>query len=63
MLSLERIRKLLNKNGKCYSDEQLEKIRIFFGQLAEIEYEEYIKKLKAEEEMDRLPENKDLSLR
>ena len=54
MLSLEKCKELLNRDGKSYSDEQILKIRTFLYQLAEIEYEEYIKNLKNEEESDHL---------
>ena len=50
MMSLERMKSLMNKDGKNYSDEQLLKIRTFFYQLAEIEVEEYFRKIRKEED-------------
>jgi hypothetical protein len=45
MISMTEFKKMMNRNGKNYSDEQLIKIREFFYQLAEIEYTHYIEKV------------------
>jgi hypothetical protein len=47
MISIEKCKKILNANGKSYTDEEVFKIREFLYQLAEIDYLQYqeIKKL------------------
>lgn len=57
MLSLEKCRELLNKKGKNYTDEQILEIRDFCYKLAEIEYEEYLNKIKDEKASDNLYES------
>jgi hypothetical protein len=37
MISVEECRKILNKKGKIYTDDQIEQIREFLWHLAEIE--------------------------
>jgi len=41
MLSIEKCRKVLEKNGLKYSDNQIKKIRLALYQIAEVEYEKY----------------------
>ena len=49
MLSLEKCKKILNKNGKKYTDDQVEKIREFLYTMAMIEYRRYEKKKQQDE--------------
>ena len=55
MMSLERMRSLLNRNGRNLSDEQLLIIRTFFYQLAEIECDHYFRKLNEDEKKKSAP--------
>ncbi len=50
-LSFEKCKEILNKNGQKYTQDQVEQIRQFLCQLAEIDYENYldIKRRKSEE--------------
>ncbi len=52
-LSIEYCRKILNKNGFNYTDEQVEKIRDFLYILADIELQN-LKKIEHEEESNSL---------
>lgn len=49
MLSLTKCKKILNKNGISYTDEEIIKIREFLYILAEIEYQSYKQKLREEQ--------------
>jgi hypothetical protein len=46
MLSIEQCKKILTKSGKKYTDEEVKKIRDFFYILGEIDYKNFIKRLK-----------------
>jgi hypothetical protein len=50
-LSFEKCKEILNKNGKKYTEAEVEQIRQFLCQMAEIDYENYlnIKRRKSEE--------------
>jgi len=42
--SIEHCKKILNKNGRDYNDEQVRKIRDFLYFIAEMEYESFLEK-------------------
>ncbi|HXB40689.1 MAG TPA: hypothetical protein VNZ49_09110 [Bacteroidia bacterium] len=50
MLSITESKKILNKNGLNYSDEEINKIREFIYVLAEIDYEIFMRHLQEEKE-------------
>ena len=52
MLSLERCKKILNKNGNKYTDEEVEKIREFLYTMAMIEYRRWEKMREEKERSD-----------
>lgn len=54
MLSVEKCKELLCKNGKTYTDEQIIAIRDFCYKLAVIEYEEYLNTIHNEKASDNL---------
>ena len=41
-LSLDKCRKILNKNGKNYSDEQIIAIRNYLSELAQVDFEVFV---------------------
>ena len=43
MVSIEAAKKILNKNGKSYTDEQVKKIKELFEFWAKLEYNNYQK--------------------
>jgi hypothetical protein len=48
-LSIQHCKKILNRNGNEYTDEQAKKIRDFLYSIAEMDYEHYKTKKHAEE--------------
>ncbi len=51
MLSITKCKKILNKNGINYTDEEIIKIREVLYKLAEIEYQSYKEKLSKKSEL------------
>ena len=43
MISVEECKKILNRNGRSYTDDQIEQIREFLWKLAEIEVKTNVK--------------------
>ena len=50
MLSITESKKILNRNGLSYTDEEINQIREFIYVLAEIDYEIFIRHLQEEAE-------------
>lgn len=56
-ISIEKCKKALKTTGRNYTDEQLLQIREFLYQLAEIEYNAYIRKLEHETQSNNIHES------
>lgn len=52
MLSITESKKILNKNGLKYTDEEINKIRDFIYMLAEIDYEIFTAHLQKEKDVE-----------
>lgn len=62
-ISLEEFKKMLNKDGDNYSDEEIIEIRTFLYNIAEIDFELYQQHIKKKrEELEKMKRNNDNAL-